>query len=899
MIRGVRKPEEARALGLSRRLMVRLGALLKKSVEITPAVLEAAKPGTPLEILLLDPQLLDRAQALDTQTLENLASAHLPPAAAALDLAVVPSDGGSRVICLREEVEGGEGWDASEAPPQAAAAPDADAVLPMPLFAQGASGSSGTAGSEALFTRLELDKLRLKLVTAASAAERIEALRILAHAPLSPHEKAEAIFIGLDDREAAVRGGAAELLFVLGAEADLGESLRALGQEQREPRLRAAERLVKRISGSAKDLERGAAAVGALAALKVEADGAISAALIQLLSGCATALVRNPSRLAELARVVLGKLAAASDRSSDARTAELVFTPAHRLFRALGKAAPEIVLPLLRAEREKATDVATDAFLLEMLLDLQPPGSPGAPEALRQCAAFLAQDTQESRESRTIGMSLAAHGEQALLQLAGAFSAATPGAQKYFLRLMDDIVRFQKPSPEAKELAAGCLLHALESGARGLRMVAMHCRCASDQELSESIRGKLARCILNACSDFGFKTDIEIAEDGLARIGLPALAPLLERIGPASPAEARVQAVRILGALALELKAPRGQMRRTAEALTQVLRDLQALRGELEFPDRGALHAAMGKIASSPAVSRQAVEVVVRNLLQATGDGEKLSRIGALEGLTWLGAARHADPQLIATVSGLIRNAMDQAHTELVSETREVDGEKVIEITQGEDLVVMLPIAFAGISRIVRSGSCPPAFAREMVQFLLGRWRKIVTGEMVWGPANAMEAVRALKEIGCHPGLADELRMEILKALAPRLIQAPVLQAVGAILSGADGPPTCAAALTLGLAVAGRRQSDGRYDPEDRPDILRAAGRIAARRHLGTPDEKGREQARRFREQVVEDLFHGAKDLVAGAAEELVRIREAKVLPQTAQESLERRLADMHALAVY
>ena len=53
------------------------------------------------------------------------------------------------------------------------------------------------------------------------------------------------------------------------------------------------------------------------------------------------------------------------------------------------------------------------------------------------------------------------------------------------------------------------------------------------------------------------------------------------------------------------------------------------------------------------------------------------------------------------------------------------------------------------------------------------------SGTLIWGPGNALLAVRALQEAGCHPHLAPDQRMEILKALAPRLSQTAVLHAIG------------------------------------------------------------------------------------------------------------------------
>ncbi|MCW8132998.1 MAG: hypothetical protein KIS92_21805 [Planctomycetota bacterium] len=896
MIRGVRKPEEAQKLGLSRRLMVRVGALLKHQVEISAAILEAARPGTPHEALLLDPALLDGAANLDEATLGALSTNHLKVDPKSYDAPALLAEDGRKVICLREELEAGGGWDTEPEAATEAPAP-AQLLAAVPSGALSARSVSGEGG-EPLFSRNEIDRLRLKLVTAASASERIEALRILAHAPTSPHEKAEAIFLGLEDREASVRGEAAGLLFVLGIADDLRESLQALCEPREDLRTRGAERLIKLLSQNAKDVELGAAAVLALATLKPETAQRVAVLLLQILGLCSGTLMRTPQRVAELVRVVLGRISSVVNTGASTHTVANTYTPAAKLIRKLCSAAPDITLPMLREEHSKCTEPAIEAFLLQVLLEHSNAGSPEESATLKLAAGFLARDTQEGRDSRTIGMAMIHRGEPALYALADEFNTATQASQKYFLRLFEDLVRYQNVSVEAKERATACLLRAMESGSRGMRIVAMHCRFPAEPDISEATRGKVAQAFLASITDFGFKTDIEIAEDGIARMGLPALKPLLDRLAPERPAETRVQAVRILGNLALELHPPKGEMARTTDALTEALRRLQALSSEPDFPGQAVLLTALGKLCASPAAARQADDVIRRRLLQAVSSGEREEEVGALEGLAYLASSRRADAQLIATVSGLLRRALDETRDDLVAETIEVAGEKVIEIKQGEDLVEKLPVALAGLSRIVRSTSCPTNFVKELTRELIARWKKIINGDLVWGPANAMLAVKALHEIGAQSSVNDEVRMEVLKALAPRIGQIPVMGAIASILHANDTEPTSLAALTVGLNILGRRTPDGRYDAEDRPDILKCLAKIAARKALGPTDPRGREKTRNFRKQVVEDLFQGTTDHVTGAYEGLSLLRDAKVLVKEDQEQLERRLTELHQISV-
>jgi len=107
MIRGVRRPEEIVGMGLSKRLIVRIGALLKKQMAFSAPVLELATPGTTMERLLLDPGLLT-VEASNNELARILAQPRLARQGNAL--AVATAGDGVSVICLQEEFDALEGW---------------------------------------------------------------------------------------------------------------------------------------------------------------------------------------------------------------------------------------------------------------------------------------------------------------------------------------------------------------------------------------------------------------------------------------------------------------------------------------------------------------------------------------------------------------------------------------------------------------------------------------------------------------------------------------------------------------------------------------------------------------------------------------------------------------------
>jgi hypothetical protein len=886
MPKGVRRPEEIAGLGLGNRLMVRIGALLKKKLAVSPLVLEGARPGTPVETFLLDAALLEQSASLTAKSLQAL-SAKTPGVNAAF--ALTTADDGMNVLCLQDELEAGD-WAVSTATPPTASAPASAALAVAP------ANTGHAAGGESLFSRAEIDRWRLKLSAAANANERIEALRTLSLAPLTPPEKADVLLQGLSDRDYLVRSEAANLLPSVGGDRDIADALSSLNHSDPARRNAAIDRLLKLTGGEARDIDVGAVAVCVITTLKTESDEKLMARLLDVLKACAPALGRNPARLAEVVRILLGMVSTAAKHGSSSRELEQVLGPAHRLLAALGSAVPQDLGPVLFAERERASDPVCEALLLQLLLDLTPPNSGREDELVNLSCAYLARDREEGRDSRAVGTRLLRRGEKAFLALCDIFSQATTGAQKYSLLLLDDICRLNKPSPQALERGAAILLHCIENGSKGLSMSAMQCRFGADPSVSEATRSKLAERFLGAVSDFVFPFDIERVESTIAQMDLAAIEPLVRRLSADTPAPDRIRAVRLLGNISTKLKVPKGEIARTQDAVTAALRRVQALSLDPKFPDRGELLCTLGKLSSTVAASKEAGVVIERTLLEAAGGKDLKLSARALEGLTYLASSRRAQGELVAGTFVLLKRRLDEMVLDISTDAKRINGETVIEITGGESYVDILPIILQGLGRVGASPNCPPMIMRDIGRLLMDKWRQICTAELVWGPANTLLVIQAIRELACQKQFPADQRAEVLKSFAPRLMQSSIMHAVTEILAADDSTTSGPNALTFGQAILSRRGRDGLFAAEDREEILAALARIAARKYLGASADI--EKARTFRRMVLEELFKGLRDLVPECYEALVRLREMGHLPQDQRDEIERRLRDYHSIVL-
>ncbi len=244
----------------------------------------------------------------------------------------------------------------------------------------------------------------------------------------------------------------------------------------------------------------------------------------------------------------------------------------------------------------------------------------------------------------------------------------------------------------------------------------------------------------------------------------------------------------------------------------------------------------MGKVISSPAAAIEANALVTRTLLDsAKGRDSKLAS-RALEGLSYLATSRRASHELFSETLALLKSAVDAPEPEQIEKkSKDTIGETVFEIEGGEHYAIDLPIALKGLERVVLAPNCQPSQAREIGSLLLARWKEICTGRRVWGPSNVATLVQTLRGIALSEKCANDLRLEIVSALAARLYQTPTMQTIVEILCADDARVSGGLALDVGFAILARRDAEGRFSEVDRADILLAMAKLAARKILLAP----------------------------------------------------------------
>ncbi|GEM_PF-3239051 len=858
-------------LGLSRRLAARVGALMRRRIACTEALLEEARENRDLQDLLLAPELRDAGDEVGAVLERLLDTERYAQLARSAPIAVASEDDWS-IIALAEEIEAEEGFRLSEEREESKGPPPS---RPQPPATRPAHARSQPEQEEAepdeSFTEQRLSELRVAVFASASSAERVGALRRLAFAPVDEAERARVFVQALGEEDAALRAAAAGALQALGLSGDVAQAIRLLAEGTEEERDFAARRLAG-IEAAADSLERRAAVMSLLGTLRMDESSKVRASAVRSLSRVAPELKGFRDILGDVVRLLVEQLVAGlADMGDPVRRAFLDFQEFHAA----------AVTPLLIEEARK-----TDSLEIRALL-LGAAARGKAPDDLRAHLRALVADClmalpAESPEAHTLGTFLVDQGDAGVAEILARLDGVDIAHQRFLVRLLDNTARFRTLSDALRIRLAEQGLDLLRSGPRHLQADLFESQLLYPDALEPEARARVAQAVVASARHLAVPQILENAEGVLVHLG-PAVIPVL--------LDAALQhlegiegplACRALGRIAADADT---QAADQVAALREALRRLQAA-SFTPAGNRRELYVAMGRICATGAFEEEVTRVIRRNLFNRL-EGSAADA-GLIEALGWMAASPTERPEVL-------REIADQAFGHLEAETPETTvstkiqrGEEVFVLEgQLEIYAELLPACIDALEHIVLSPSAPADMVSAFTRRLLGCWRESVSFRVQWSPANVTRLTTMLGETGASDRLSQPLKAEIVHTLAGRMSEVPVLEALSRVLEAAGASPEMdrlAAAVAMRILRMMEEEKD--LTMEDREVYLRVLGRVVSRGALEVRGGGGE----RLMQRAVEEIALGMSDGVPNAMGIMLALRESPRLPDALRATVAKEL---------
>ncbi len=850
--------------GIGRRLATRVVALLSRQVDLTPTLLDEAGSKEAVEKLLLDRRLLESAETIEQDDLQERARELDWEEADLLRLVCGPE--GWRTIALEDDL-------LAENARESHAAPEAEGLG----LVRAAPREISATETHDLFSPEEVAQLKLAALTSQNPDERVEALRKLVFAPMEGSLKARIFVNVLTDREAElkVRRESIRSLEQIGFRADMAEAVRDLFSQETEDAVYAIRRLGKLLH----EAQEGEAALSLAVLLEVldqNREDVITREILQLVESSASLLVTNYQKMERFVQCALRHLT----RDFDAVRAEV-----EDAFSACAEAAPQLVVDLLWAEMQRADSPRVRSLLLSLCEAASSDGRRTEELAQKAVDEILNPDVPEAEKAR-LRYALLRIGEPAAREVLGRIAAASEVEKSELIRVLDVVCTESDVSDETVENAVSMLLDLLKLADKTTRRNVVQTAMLTDRRVPAELRTELARELLALIGELSLPDALDAVQNTLRQIGPDVLEPVYEFMRRNYPGEAAERAALVLGQV-IENRPWRvesGLAERIYETCSELL--------GREHLEKGAFTMPLAAVCGYTGWGRGVFERVMDQLR------DRLWRVpysmDVLEALAVMAGAPNAGPrqqeQMFQLFDGIVRY---QARSGL-GHRRESEEGTVYEF--GREIqfdIRAVPAAVHGLERICVSKHASQEMRREIVKRLLVLWEGVSRVRVIWGPAAIDALISAMCGAACCPDTSLVMIQRLAVSLRRSLNKLRVIRALGQICARPD-PEVEDLALETCREMLEEWQQTAVEDEERRLALLQSAGRIAANPAL----DPHREEVENLRERVTRVLFSGLREGMHQVRDTLVLLRDCPDTPPERRREIEERLTKALGLVV-
>jgi hypothetical protein len=848
--------------GASRRFVTRVGALARKGLLLSESLVEFScdEDGKPLEDLLLAKALLDGADALDAKALKALATKQDKDFFAENPLAL-HKHGDKRVLCLAEES------DENAPPPEPANA----------LIATAQGGIAALIGAPEAAKLLgadEVARLKLDLLTSADQGKRLEAVRKLWLAKLTPAEKLQLFLAALRDKDSEVRAEAARALGALGLDAALTDNVAKASAGNLAERVVAISNMGQifgRLDGAQQKL-----------ALSVAAGFLRSSEPRELVLACLGLLSVKLGETAELGDF---GLTLHKQLFEMAQVQLAVYEDAMRgVYEALYKLDRKLATKLLITAVEESSQSALQFFALGLICRFDLEGA-AEPRVMARLVVGVQTGSDLDRNYQTCVGALNALKERAVPTIVAALPKADDLGQARIIGLLGHMMRSGELPREAGKQAAQACLEAYPAASVSVRVVLLESGFFEHDYLGEDEKRVAAENFMADLHTFRFERQIELLQNALRRCGRAAIAPLTRGIMESSYDITRLTAAALLPDV---VEHDKKIARKELQKLIDQLRKLIEVE-ENTFPNRGPLYIALARIASHKQVpSDEAGEI--GKLLRAHV-GKTSAVYDVIDAMGYLAAGESLDGRERIEIGHLLLSFLKRAlPTVGGSMKKNAQGEDVLEFGRETTAYTdMVPRVLDGLGRLLQAAATPKALYSKVLADLTQLWRAVTDYKMIWAPASVITLGRLLGEVALSGREKEAVVDDIAELLARRVHLLPIMQVLGRLASINEGSERLDRILQNVMTELLRRLS-AEQEPEivERRQILETMFQIAGRKRIGEKPIDA-EAARR---NVVEALFDAMKErtlshLARGWLEQLA---SAKHLSENQRADIKRRM---------
>ncbi len=722
---------------ISRRLALRVVALMQSHLFLSPVVLESAVPKNSLEKFLLQKKILQLSQKGKWEELQDFLKTYDEE-----DLVLYMDEEGERILVFEEEILAQETEKEMDLE-----APSSESLLPLPFKGSQDSLQLSRWEQDQLFTPERLSHLKLELFTSSNPEVRRESLRKIAFSSLGKEEKNRIFLAALKDEEPFIRQEALAAMITIDLDADILPLLQKLVGDSAEEGLKSAVQLIQ-IHPAVNECTEVVILATLLRSLELFEEVENRTAILEFLS---TWKPKGPfygQMVVNLLKQVLQYWDEKNPQIQEKIHLALVNLASLDINQSISFIEKEV------SGLEKG---ALKTILIRTLLDLD--FSSQAPRLKDWILTEELEDYLQKKRAIFPFEDILDHFfDEVFDQLIDKIQSLQSKSILQCVQLLEELLLRNKPTKQQWKSFYEAVLKALPLSPLSMVSWALRSKIMGGDKMLMKYREKFAKELLYHIQEGQFAEFRSQILEKIESLGKASLKPLFVFLKDRAIKEhLREEGCQSMARLLLRLD-PKG--RGNKKAFQDMFRKLLHLYQDDEPIPKGSVAVLLGKIARAPLAEKEQIQAIYQTLLKDLGKSEHTyEKVKALAFLSEAAFIGKEGLEKMARIFLLLlgRSSMGRgAHAKI--QMGEIYFEEDLRNRIQSDL---MPVLLQGITKIALRLEGHIKYLIHKT--LLIKWKKVVSFEEVWSPFNIQHLTQSITQIASHPKTPREIQEEILK----------------------------------------------------------------------------------------------------------------------------------------
>ncbi|MCD4657479.1 MAG: hypothetical protein K8S87_08025, partial [Planctomycetes bacterium] len=777
---------------LSSRIALRINALMMKKIGLSEAIIEMINEIKVLEKFLLDKRLLVESPSINHEKFNIIISEYnSDDEFDSLSVNLFENPQGIKIVCLEDEISL-ENMNLDEKNVADDSKYPNSENFEFALSTTNQSELKALVEPEevnAVFSKEEIAKLKVLILTSTHPDEKIEALRKMMLIELEPEIKGGILLQALQDDNSTVRSEAAKGLKILGLSESVTDAIMKISSGSKSEQLIVIESM-KEFAKQARVGEQEVLFAVMLGTLRTSKDMILLRRILDTLIVLIPLLTAHSEPLLDLDRQ-LSRILLSYFKELN--------TEVYRIYKSISVLnLPEFKDAIIDRYKNLPINNPVRNFYLSLIGEFFIDDDELIQLCVSEMVEVAATGDELDASTARLSSSLRIYGEKAVPHIVEKLCKATDESKVSILIMLSRFSKGIDLSSDSINEIVRAYTEIYPASSISVRLTILESPFSTHEKISEFAGGKFAKVIIDDIHEHKLERNLEILLATLRKLKFKILDVLENAIENAKYIITRLKSAEVIGRIGefigdeisdyfkehteisrqeYDSKLPEFIDEKDRNKLLHALNKLVSCSNDDSFPDKSPVFISIGKLIYSTAPDREKTSELSEMLLDNLRSSYAYSII---EALSYLASAPQSTMNIQAEILMLFLLLLDQQYPENLSRKKMTPDGPVYEMSyETTAYTELIPRVLKGLKNLALAPASESSITERILDRLLLLWDDLAEYRIIWGSQNVVDLAKYLMNIGLSNRISQSRKLSIIDALMKRVSVLTVMEYIG------------------------------------------------------------------------------------------------------------------------